>query len=220
MSPSRRRQGPVYPVALACAAILLLASCHGSDKATSSSVPSTNSKGQPVSFALRLGSLTVQAVGRPTPFSRVVANSIRDLMNRYVDYGITRPLFTGSVSPGLAAYFSPSLSSRVGTKGRDHAALTDDGAPVITVVSNAAKQPLALVGLENHGRLVMVSAQFGLSVKGTTAQGPLAVARIGYFVFEPNAKKQWRITGYDIVVRRANGQSSTAQQATTTTAAK
>ncbi len=219
MSPSRRKHF-AGPVALACVAVMLLVSCSGSKKhaSTSSTVPSTNAQGKPVSLALHLGSLTVQSSGTSVPFSRSVASSIRDLINKYIAAGITKPLFTGSSVSAMSAYFSPALASRVGPKGRDFAALSDQGVPVITTVTSAAKGPLVLTGLEDKGRLVMVGGQFALTIKGTTAQGPLTVSRIGNFVFEPNAKKQWHITGYDLVVNRANGDSSTSQTATTTTA--
>jgi hypothetical protein len=222
MSLSRQRKRLGGPVALACITILLLASCHGSGKhAATKGSPATDAAGKPdVSLSLRLGALTVQAAGRAVPFNRTVASNIRDLINKYIAAGITKPLFTGSGVLGMSAFFSPSLASRVGPKGHDFAALSDQGVPVITAVIGTAKAPLALVGLEDHGRLVLVGGQFVLTVRGTTAQGPLTISRIGNFVFEPNAKKQWRITGYDIVVRRDNSQSSTSQHATTTTAAR
>jgi hypothetical protein len=221
MSPSRRRTSLGRLVALACVAIMLLASCSSKKHTvTSGSVPSTNAQGNPdVSLSLGLGALTVQAgAGVATPFNRTVAAGIRDLINKYIAAGITQPLFTGSTISGMSAYFAPSLASRIGPKGHDFAALSDQGVPVITAVTGTAKAPLALVGLEDHGRLVMVGGQFALTVKGTTAQGPLVISRIGNFVFEPNAKKQWRITGYDLVVTRDNSQTSTTQHATTTTA--
>jgi hypothetical protein len=221
MSPLHERKRLGFPVALACVAMMLLAACSGSDKhtATNSSVRSTTAKGKPaVSLALGLGALTVQSSGAVVPFSKSVATSIRSLMNQYITAGITKPLFTGASASGLSAYFLPSLAKRVGPKGHDFTALSDQGVPVMTSVSSTAKGPLALVGLEDHGRLVMVGGQFILSVKGTTAQGPLTVSRIGNFVFEPNAKKQWRISGYDLAVKRANSQSSTSTVATTTTA--
>jgi hypothetical protein len=222
MSPSRQRKRLGGPVVLACVALMLVASCHGSDKhtATSGSVPSTDAAGKPdVSLSLKLGSLKVQAAGSAKPFNRAVASSIRDLINKYIAAGITKPLFTGATVSGMSAFFAPSLASRVGPKGHDFAALSDQGVPVITAVTGTAKGPLTLVGLEDHGRLVMIGGQFVLTVKGATAQGPLTVKRIGNFVFEPNAKKQWRITGYDLVVNRDNSQTSTSQRATTTTVA-
>jgi hypothetical protein len=219
MSPSRQRKR-LGPVALAFVAIMLLAACHGSDKHTVKGSPATDAQGKPdVSLSLRLGALTVQAAGPAIPFNRTVASNIRDLVNKYIAAGITKPLFTGSTVSGMSAYFAPSLASRVGPKGRDFAALSDQGVPVITTVTGTAKAPLALVGLEDHGRLVMIGGQFVLTVKGTTAQGPLTISRIGNFVFEPNAKKQWRIVGYDLVANRDNSQSSTSQHATTTTMA-
>jgi hypothetical protein len=220
MSPSRQRKRLGGPVALACVAIMVLASCSGGKHTATKGSPATDAQGKPdVSLSLRLGSLTVQAAGPAAPFNRKVASQIRDLINNYIAAGITKPLFTGSSVSSLSAYFAPALASRVGPKGRDFAALCDQGVPVITSVTGTAKAPLALVGLEDHGRLVMVGGQFVLTIKGTTAQGPLTVSRIGNFVFEPNAKKQWRITGYDLVVNRDNSQSSTSQHATTTTAA-
>ena len=215
------RRSFVHPVALGCAALMLLASCHGSGKhaSTTSAVPATDAKGAPVSLSLSLGSLKVQAAGAPRPFDRRTAQSIRKLVNEYIATGIARPLFTGSSATGLVGYFTPTLLARVGPKGRDRAALTDERAPVITSVTKTIKGPLNLVALEDHGRIVMIGAQFSISVRGTTDQGPLTVTRLGNLVLEPNSHKIWYISGYSVIVRRENGGSSTTQKATTTTAA-
>ena len=223
MSHPPRRRISVYPVALACAALLLLTSCHGSSKhdatTRTSAVPSTNAKGKPgVSLALGLGSRQVQAVGPSRPFDLVTAKKIRKVVNAYISTAITHPLFTGVSATGLVRYFTPNLASRVGTRGHDRAALTDEHAPVITSVNQTVKRPLDLVALEVHGQIVMIGAQFALTVKGMTDQGPLTVSRVGNFVFEADAAKHWHITGYDIIVRRDNTRASTTQKATTTTA--
>ena len=222
MSPSYRRRILRSPVALACVAVMLLASCHSSDKrATPSTVPTTDTKGEPrVSLALKLGSLGVQAVGPAKRFNPGTAKTILKLVNAYVDDGIARPLFTGASVKKLEAYFAKSLKKRVGPKGRDRAALTDEHSPVLTSVSKTKKQPLVLVGLENQGQLVMIGARFGLAVTGSTEQGPLAISRLGHFVFEPDSKHVWHITGYTIIVQRDDSTSSTTTKATTTTAAK
>jgi hypothetical protein len=223
MSPSPRRSSLVSVVALGCVAAMTLASCS-SDKhsaTTSSAVPSTDAKHQPrVSLALQLGSLDVQAVDTAKPFDRTAAKTILKLTNAYIDNAITRPLFTGSDSAGLAKYFLPSLVSRVGAKGRDRTALTDEHAPVITSVTRTVKQRLDLTSLQLHGRLLMVGGLFGVSVQGTTAQGPLVVSRIGHLVYERDSKNNWRISGYTLIVRRATDTASTTQKATTTTAAR
>jgi hypothetical protein len=220
MSFSPGRRSFIHPVALGCAA-LMLASCHGSSRhAATKAVPATDAKGAPrVSLSLGLGSLTVQAAGTPRPFDRRTAQSIRTLVNEYIATGVARPLFTGSAATGLVGYFTPTLLARVGLKGRDRAALTDERAPVITSVTKTVRAPLNLVALEDHGRIVMIGAQFSFSVQGTTDQGPLTVTRLGNLVFEPDSHKIWHISGYNVIVRRDDGGSSTTQKATTTTAA-
>jgi hypothetical protein len=222
MSPWSRRKRHFSSVALACVVIVLFASCKGSDKhASPSTVPATDAKGEPkVSLALKLGSLKVDAVGPAKPFNRAAAREILKLVNAYIDRGIARPLFTGSTTKSLERYFAKSLAKRVGRKGHDRDALTDEHSPVLTGVSKVVKQPLALAALENQGRLVMIGARFGLSVTGATEQGPLAINRLGYFVFEPDSKHVFHITGYTIVVQRDDARSSTTAKATTTTAAK
>jgi hypothetical protein len=222
MSPSRRRKRLSVPVALACVAIVLLAACSGSKKhATTSTVPSTDAKGNTdVSLAMALGPASIQAAGKFTPFSHTVAAAVQLLVNKYIDAGITKPLFTGAAASGMSASFAPTLASRIGPKGHDLAALSDQGVPVMTAVTSTVKKPLKLVGLEDRsGRLVMVGAGFVLTVKGTTAQGPLTISRVGNFVFEPDTKNVWHISGYDIITRRDNNQTSTSTsaQATTTT---
>ena len=201
---------------------MLLASCHGNDKrATPTSVATTDAKGEPqVSLALKLGSLGVQAVGAPKLFDPATAKKILKLVNAYVANGVARPLFTGAKAKSLEGYFAKSLKKRVGPKGKDRAALTDESSPVLTTVSKTIKQPLVLVGLQNRGQLVMIGARFGLAVKGSTEQGPLAISRVGNFVFEPDSKHVWHITGYTIIVQRDDGTSSKTTKATTTTAAK
>jgi hypothetical protein len=219
-----RRSSLVYVVALGCVAALLVTSCSGSGKhaaTTGSAVPSTDAKHKPrVSLALQLGSTKVVAVDVVTPFGRAAAQNILKLVNSYIATGITRPLFTGSDSTGLVRYFAPALAARVGTKGRDRRALTDEHVPVMKTVTKTVKQKLNLVGLQNHGRLLMVGARLGLSVTGNTAQGPLAVNHIGDFVLEADSHNHWHITGYSVVVQRATPTTSTTQKATTTTAAK
>ncbi|HEY5014581.1 MAG TPA: hypothetical protein VIK61_17990 [Acidimicrobiia bacterium] len=211
------------PFALACAALLVLASCHGSsaNRSTTSGVPATDAKGAPtVSLALSLGSRQVQPAGLPLrPFDAATANAIRNLVNKYIATGIARPLFTGSPATGLVGFFASSLANRVGVRGRDRAALSDESTPKIIAVTKTVKQPLNLVALEDHGKLVMIGAQFSLSVTGTTDQGPLTVSRVGNLVFEPNSHKTWFISGYSLIVRRDNGGTTTTLKATTTTAA-
>jgi hypothetical protein len=213
----------VSPVALACAALLVLASCHGSSKhgSTSSGVPATDAKGSPrVSLSLSLGSRQVQPAGTPVrPFDAATASAIRNLVNKYIATGIARPLFTGNPATGLVQFFTPSLADRVGVRGHDRAALSDEKTPKILTVTKTVKQPLNLVALEDHGKLVMIGAQFSLSVTGTTDQGPLTISRIGNLVFAPNSRKIWYISGYNLIVRRDNAGSTTTLKATTTTAA-
>jgi hypothetical protein len=225
MSRSSRRLRPFSLVALACAAALFAASCHGSDKkaatTTVKAVPSTDAKGEPrVSLAFKLAPMQVQSVDRAKPFPHETARAILKLVNTYISTAVARPLFTGKDATGLVQYFSPSLASRVGIKGRDRVALTDEHAPVITSVTKTVKQPLVLVGLQTGGQLVMIGARFGLTVKGETDQGPLAVSRLGNLVFERDAKHHWLISGYSLFVRRDTKRASTTAKATTTTAAK
>lgn len=221
MFPSSQRRSR-FPVALACVAVMLFASCHGSDKrATPTSVATTDAKGEPqVSLALELGSRGVQAVGTPKRFDPATAKKILKLVNAYIASGIARPLFTGANAKNLESYFAKSLKKRLGPKRKDRAALTDENSPVLTTVSKTVKQPLVLVGLQNRGQLVMIGARFGLAVKGSTEQGPLSISRVGNFVFEPDSKHVWHITGYTIIVQRDDGTSSKKAKATTTTAGK
>jgi hypothetical protein len=223
--PFPRRSNLVYVVALGCVAALLLTSCSGSGKhaqsTTGSAVPSTDAKHRTrVSLALQLGPIEVQAVDVVKPFGHEAALNILKLVNAYIATGITRPLFTGSEATGLARYFAPALATRVGPKGRDRRALTDELTPVMTTVSKAVKQRLTLVGLQNHGRLLIVGARLAIYVKGDTAQGPLVVSHIGDLVLEPDSYNHWHITGYSLFARRDTATSSTTQKATTTTAAK
>jgi hypothetical protein len=217
-----RRPGLLSLVALVCVSALIAANCHGSDKkkVTPSTVPTTDTKGKPsVSLAVRLGSLSVLAVDTAKPFDRATAQKILKLVNDYIADGMTKPLFTGADSKSLAAYFAPSLASRIGSKGHDRAALTDEHVPPLTSVTKTAEKPLALSGLQKGGRLLMIGAQLAISVKGATADGPLAISRVGNLVFEPDSKHHWHITGYTLVVQRDTGTTSTTQKATTTTAA-
>jgi hypothetical protein len=223
MSPASHRLGRLSVVALVCAAALLLGACHGSDKkkVTPSSVPTTDTKGKPaVSLNVRLGSLSVLSTDTAKPFDRATAQKILQLVNGYIAEAMTKPLFTGATPRSLAAYFAPSLGSRIGLKGHDRAAFTDEHVPRLTSVTKDAEQPLVLSGLQTRGRLIMIGAQLGISVKGATDDGLLAINRVGNLLFEPDAQHHWHITGYTLVVQRETGTTSTTQKATTTTAAK
>jgi hypothetical protein len=220
-----RRPGVLSVVVLVCVSALLVATCHGSDKKkvkpTPSTVPTTDTKGKPVvSLKLALGSLSVLSTDTAKPFDRATARKIQTLVNSYIAAGMTKPLFTGSVSPSLASYFAPSLRSRIGAKGHDRAALIDEHLPRLTSLTQAVKKPLALSALQTRGQLVMIGAQVTILVKGETDDGPLAISRAGNLLFEPDSTHHWHITGYTLVVQRDNGTTSTTQKATTTTAAK
>jgi hypothetical protein len=222
-SPPPPRKRHVYPVALLCAAALLLGACHGSSvkhTATpgSTAVPSTDAKGKPrVSLSLTVGKLQVQGAGPAKPFDANVAKAVRGWMNKYIGTAMAGPLFTGSASVGLVRYFSPQIFRRIGPRAHDRAALTDEGTPVMTIVTKVGKAPLDLVALEDHGRTVMVGAKVHVSVSGDTAKGPLTVDRIGNFVFESKGRNIWYISGYTLIVTRTIGRSSTTSKATTTT---
>jgi hypothetical protein len=226
MSRSTHPLRPFSLVALACAAALLVASCHGSDK---KAAPTTKAKAAPttaaepgVSLAFKLAPLQVQSTDTARPFSTHTAKEILRLVNAYTARAVARPLFTGADSTGLVGYFLPSLASRVGAKGRDRAALTDEHTPVMTSGRKADKRKLVLVGLQTHGDIVMIAARFGLTVKGETEQGPLTVTRFGDLLFEKDARHRWRISGYSVLVRRDTKRASTTTtaEATTTTVAK
>ncbi|HEX4490782.1 MAG TPA: hypothetical protein VH914_06210 [Acidimicrobiia bacterium] len=209
-------------VALVCAATLL-ASCHGSSKHASptTGAPTTDKQGKvTVSLALRLGRVSVQAVGPVHAYTKPQQQVILGLVNRYVANAITSPLVTGHAAGPLLASFSPTLAGRVGPKGRDRGALSDVGIPKLTSVTKTVKQPLNLVVLQQNGTVLMVGAQFALTVQGATDDGQLSVARAGNFILEPDAKRHWHITGYTIVVRRNLGSTTTTTKATTTTAAR
>lgn len=218
-----RRPGVLSVVALVCVSALVVANCHGSDKkkGTPSTVPTTDTKGKPnVSLALKLGTLSVLSADTAKPFDPATAKQILKLVNDYITDSMTKPLFTGSDAPAAGAYFAPGLRSRIKPKSHDRAALTDENVPVVTSVSKTVEKPLALSGLQQGGRLLMIGAQLAVSVKGETEDGPLAISRVGSFVFEPDAKHTWHITGYTLVVQRDAGATSTTQKATTTTVAK
>jgi hypothetical protein len=210
-------------VALVCAA-LLLASCHSAAKRTSSTkgTPTTDRHGKvSLSLALRIGSVDVQAVGPVKPYTSAQRRAILGLVNRYVANAITNPLVAGTRATPLLASFSPALLGRVGPKGHDRAALTDTGLPKLTSVTKTVKRPLKLSVLEQRGTPIMVSTSFDLSVQGETDDGALTIARAGTFLFQPDAKNHWHISGYTILVRRnlAGTTTTTTAKTTTTTAA-
>jgi len=210
-------------VALVCSAALLLAACHKSSKTVSSTTgtPSTNAKGHiAVTLGLKIGTLKVEAAGAPRPFDLKIGAGILVIVNHYIKTAIATPLLTGKPASGLAGYFAPALASRIGVKGKDRPALTDEKEPVLTDVTKQIRQPLNLVALQNRGATVMIGGSFALGVQGNTDQGPLNVSRVGNFIFEPDSHHVWHITGYTIIVRRTTGSTTTTTKATTTTAAK
>ena len=200
---------------------MVLASCHGSSKkaATTTGTPTTDKHGKVVvSLALRVGRVDVQAVGPVRRFTKPQQDGILMLVNKYIADAITTPLVTGHSAGPLLASFSPALASRVGPKGKDRAALADVGVPVLTSVTQTTKQPFNLTVLQQNGTVLMVGGQFGLTVQGETDQGALTIVRAGTLLFEPDAHRHWKITGYTMVVRRnLAGATTTSTAAKTTT---
>ena len=171
---------------------LLVANCHGSDKkkVTPSTVPTTDTKGKPnVSLALKLGSLSVLAADTAKPFDPATAKQILKLVNDYIADSMTKPLFTGARCAGRRGLLrtEPPFADQA-EEPRSRRAHRRERARRSPASRRRSRSRSRSPASSRAGRLLMIGAQLAVSVKGETDDGPLAISRVGYLVFEPDSK--------------------------------
>ena len=207
------------PRAIALVVTLMLAAgaCSGGDDDTSKTgstrgdSPNVSYKG---SIDLKLGPTTVASSGDVSTLDRKVAKDVLTTVGDYVDAAVVEPLLSGKQAKNLERFFGLRVYARVQTGGKDRAALSDENLPDIAADVEATADPVgldALVG--SDGAVLMIGAKLSLHVRTKTADGPLAINRVGELILEPAADGRWQITGYDIEVTRKSADGSTATTA-------
>src|SRR5258708_3986489 len=118
----------------------LVGGCSGGGKhsptmpsPTSSSTSSASASASRSSRLLTIGSVNVQAAGRPVRLSEATQRAVVAIAQNYVDAAIMTPLETGKVGRGYAGLFAPGI--RPAVIGPDEPVLTDIAVGRTTMLS-------------------------------------------------------------------------------------
>jgi hypothetical protein len=162
---------------------------------------------------LRIGTVSIQNTGPPAKIKAPVRRAVLDATQGYVDDAILAPLERGHVDTGYESMFDSGVKSAAA--GPDRPALTEGSTGVARGAVHATASPLRVDGIgDQSGKIALVAASFGLTVKASTPAGPLTITRLTELTFA-NEFGKWRVTAYKVIVRRRIGATTTSKRAST-----
>lgn len=221
MHPQRlfRRATTIVP-----AVVLAVASsaCSGGQKADPTSSRATSTAAQTttteatIDVDVALGTTALRGPGadhaNPPPLSDDVAADVLATVDEYVQRAFVAPLRGDEFDPeGLLGL--PAAARLIGT-AHDRSVLTTEGLPDVEIAS-IELAPIDLVGLtEGFGSIPLVSARIDFEAALETVEGPLDVHHFGELVLAYG--ERWHVVGYEMIVVRDDGTTSTATASTAT----
>lgn len=120
----------------------------------------------------------------------------------YVDNGIVNPLRTGKVDDdALATTFDAASVARLA--GVERAILFDEGLPKAVGKIKVATPPVIMNALaDRDANIVLLAANFDLTISARAEKGTVNIHRVGSFVFTPDEAGVWKISGWTISITR------------------
>jgi hypothetical protein len=199
MRGSTRRPNRLAARAVTCA---LLAAIGGACASGGDDTAPTRDDAVRATLDVPTGPVTVASAGPPdVALPDAVRDQIVGSIREYVDLATVAPLRTGRPAGKLDPLFTASAAARIA--GPDRAVVVDDGLPRAEAKVVARAQPVALTALaDQHGAVILVSADLALSVATESEDGPVKIARVGELLFAPEAGA-WRMSGFDLAVHRS-----------------
>jgi len=200
------RDAPAWPAVVVLAVIVgLVGGCSGGGKhsrtatSPSSSTSSASASAARNSHLLTIGSVHVQAAGRPVTLSRATQRAVLAIAQNYVDTAIMTPLEIGKLGREYASLFVPGI--RPAVIGPDEPALTELAVGRTTTLSEQSS-PVAISALaDTSGALLYVATTFNVDVHATKPGGETTIDRRVELTFEP-VGHGWSIVAYRVQVTR------------------
>ena len=151
--------------------------------------------------------------GPPATVGPPVRRALLHAAQLYVDDAILAPLTHGRVDNAYETVFDAGVAAVA--SGPDRAVLTEAGTGAASAGLYATASPVRFDAIgDPHGQLALVATTFGLSVRASTPAGPLTVTRITELTFAPEFGR-WRVTAYNVTVRRSVGSTTTSKRVST-----
>ncbi len=196
-----------------CLCAALLAACGGGGKKAKSTTSSTVQQLVVKTANLKAGTTDIETAGPLVGIDNRTGALVLRNAQKYLDSAIFAPLAGGKVGAGYDALFDPSVRSAAA--GSDARALTDVGVAKVTGYSERAT-PVAFTGLVDvNGTLLYVATNFDVTIKATTASGPLTILHNIEFTFAPGPNKSWLIYAYRVHTTRTAPRASQSAASTT-----
>jgi hypothetical protein len=153
----------------------------------------------------------VQNTGFPTKVRRRVRRAVMSATQRYFDDAIQAPLSRGKVNNNYSKVFDPGVNGLAAH--RDRATMTELATGPIRGPVRMRASTVRIDGLgDPTGKPALVATTFTLKVNVATPRGKLTIKRHTEltFAYESGA---WRVTAYDVTVRRSIGRKTTTTTA-------
>ena len=208
MHPSPRRRA--WCAALVAAIAVAACSSGSSGKATSTTTtPNASVKVTP-------GLVSVASAGAPVQLSDADRNAVFAAVTDYVNAATIAPL-EGKQAPDLSTQLTTAAAPAL--QGADRDALVDTDVPRATGRITATLQPVSLKGLADpSGAIPLVGSTLDLTVRTTTAKGPITIHRSGELMFARDGNA-WKITSFKLAVTREGAGIGAAAATSSTTQA-
>ena len=161
-----------------------------------------------VAETFEIAAFDVAAIEGPTePFEPVRAQ-VGGLLDRYLAQAVVLPLRAGVGAGDLSPLFTGAAAARAA--GADRASLVDDGVGKADAL-RVERATASVVVLVDSGGEAVTLANVSLVVEAIVRGQRLTIDRSGEIFFDREGDA-WKISGYDIRVRRdtADGSSTTA----------
>lgn len=209
----RRALALVAAIAVVAVAADLLANAADSGTTPHERVVEIKPAKKNVALRLVAGTVSVQDTGPPATVGPPVRRALLHAAQLYVDDAILAPLTHGRVDNAYETVFDAGVAAVA--SGPDRAVLTEAGTGAASAGLYATASPVRFDAIgDPHGQLALVATTFGLSVRASTPAGPLTVTRITELTFAPEFGR-WRVTAYNVTVRRSVGSTTTSKRVST-----
>jgi hypothetical protein len=208
MSSSPHRHA--WCAALVAAVALAACSSGSSGKATpTTTTPNARVKVTP-------GLVSVASAGAPVQLPDADRDAVFAAVAGYVNDATIAPL-EGKPVADLPSHFTTAAAPAL--QGPERDALLDTDVPRATGRVTPTLQPVSLKGLADPaGTISLVGSTLDLTVRTTTAQGPVTIHRSGELMFVRDGGA-WKITSFKLAVTRDGAGIGTATATSSTTQA-
>jgi hypothetical protein len=208
----------VVGVALLLASTADTDSTHKAAKAKAKAKEKARIAAQARPVKLAVGRVIVQSTGLPSAVKPPVRRAVMSATQRYFDNAIQSPLRSRGVNPAYQNVFDTGVNGPAAHK--DRAALTESATGPIRGPVRIWVSHVRIDGLgDPAGKIALVATTFTMRADARTPAGKLQIRRHTELTFAYELGR-WKVTAYQVTVRRILGGKTTTTTARAGTGAK